>query len=77
MEEGRIYSQKNVHVFTEASLCDLPSCRNPFVPKRTGKRRQRFCCPEHRKKFFGLARKMGEASLDIQIEILRHHLNLE
>ena len=34
--------------------------------KRTGKRRQRFCCPEHRKEFFRLARKMGEASLEAQ-----------
>jgi hypothetical protein len=68
MGETLIPLQKNVHVSTEASLCELPSCRNPFVPKRTGKRRQKFCCPAHRKEFFRLARKMGVASLQVQIE---------
>jgi hypothetical protein len=70
MDDSLISSPKNVHVFTEASLCELPSCGNPFVPKRTGKRRQKFCCPAHRKEFFRLARKMGVASLQVQIERL-------
>ena len=60
-------SQKNVRVFTEAFLYDLPSCRKPFTQKRGGRRKQRFCCSEHRKVFFRLARKMGEAVLGIQI----------
>ena len=70
MEDKKITSQTNVHVLIEAFLCGLPSCRKPFTPKRTGKRRQRFCCPEHRKEFFRLARKMGQASLRAQSELL-------
>jgi hypothetical protein len=39
-------------------FCALPSCKKAFQPRQKGKSQQ-FCCPDHRKMFFSLARKVG------------------
>jgi hypothetical protein len=61
--------QKNAGVskgaFRKVGFCMLPSCRRRFFVKRSGKRKQRFCCPEHKKEFEVLIYQVGKAVLRI------------
>jgi hypothetical protein len=54
-------SCRNVHVATDSLICLLPSCKKPFQPRarEKGGKTQQFCCPDHRRMFFSLARKVG------------------
>jgi hypothetical protein len=51
----------NVHVRTDGLICPLPSCKRAFQPRsrKKGGKGQQFCCPDHRRMFFSLARKVG------------------
>jgi len=54
----------SVHVATASSKCVLMTCGKTFQPRQgEGGSQQRFCCPDHRREFFRLARRVRAALL--------------
>ncbi len=56
---------------TKIGFCMLPSCRRRFFAKRSGMRKQRFCCPEHKREFELLIYRVGKTVLKICLRELK------